>query len=135
MTRIAARRLVAAAAAVGLMGAAVAADPAPADRSWLDKLTGGKPAKPADPDGTFGTTPPKPTAYAPLDPAALQDAVRAEGEALARRMEVCTKLQQVAAARGDDKLAARAVELEKLAAALYKGRVARLGVKDSGGGQ
>jgi hypothetical protein len=121
------------------MGVAAAADPAPApaDRTWLEKLTGKQPAeaKPAEPDGTFGTTPPKPTVYAPLDPAALQEAVRAEADALTRRMEVCTRLQQVAAARGDDKLAARAVELEKLAAAMYKARVARLGVKDAGGGQ
>ena len=133
MTRLAARRLLAAAAAAGLMGAAVAADPAPADRTWYQKLTGGKPPKPAEPDGTFGTAPPKPTGFAPLDPAALQEAVRAEADAWARRLEVCTKLQQIAAARGDDKLAAHAAELEKQAGAIYKGRVARLGVKSEGG--
>ncbi len=138
MTRFrAGRRLLAAAVAAGLMGAVAAADPSPADRTWLGNLTDKKPAetKPSEPDGTFGTTAPKPTVYAPLDPAALQEAVRAETDALARRMEVCTKLQQVAAARGDEKLAARALELEQLAAAMYKARVARLGVKDIGGGQ
>ena len=132
MTRLTARRLIAAAAAAGLMGAATAADPAPAERSWMERLTG-KPAKPAEPDGTFGAARPKPTAFAPLDPAALQDAVRAEADALARQLEVCTKLQQIAAARGDDKLAARAAELEKQAGDLYRGRVARLGVKTGGG--
>lgn len=131
MTRLTARRLLAVVAAGGLMGAAVAADPAPADRTWLDKLTGGKPAKPAEPDGTFGTTAPK--SYAPLDPSVFQDAVLAERDALARRLEVCTKLQQIAAARNDEKLAAKAAELEKQATAIYKGRVARLGVKDAGG--
>lgn len=135
MNRIAARRLLAAASAVGLMGAVAAADPAPADRSWLDKLTGGKPAKPPEPDGTFGTAPPKPAAYAPLDPGVQADAVRAEQDAWQRRVDVCTALQKVAAARGDDALAARATELEAQATALYKARVARLGVKESGVGR
>ncbi len=132
MTRLRARRLLAAVAAGGLVGAAVAADPAPADRSWMERLTG-KPAKPAEPDGTFAGTSPRPTSYAPLDPTAFQDAVLAERDALARRLEICTKLQEIAAARGDEKLAARAADLEKQASAIYKGRVARLGVKDGGG--
>lgn len=140
MHRNTARRLLAAASAAGLMGAATAADPAPAERSgsWYDRLTGpslGIPIKPAEPDGTFGGTPPRPTTFAPLDPAVQADAVRAEGEALARRMDVCLKLREAADARGDAALAARADELERQATAVYKARTARLGVKDSGGVQ
>ena len=133
MNRIAARRLLAAGVAVGLMGAVTAADPA--ERSWREKLTGAKPAKPPEPDGTFGTAPPKPTAYAPLEPAVQADAVRAEQDAWQRRMDVCLKLQQVAAGRNDDTLRATADELEKQATALYQARIARLGVKESGVGR
>lgn len=132
MTRLAGRRLLAAAAAAGLMGAATAADPAPAGRSWYERLTGTPHAAPAD--GTFGAPAP-PVRYAPLDPAALQEAYKAEADALARRLEVCTQLQRVAAAKGDEKLLARAAELELQASAVYKGRVARLGVKTTGGVQ
>jgi hypothetical protein len=136
MNRTAGRRLLAAAAAAGLMGAAAAADPAPAGRSWLDKLTGGEPAaKPAEPDGTFGGTPHKPALFAPLDPGVQAEAVRAEQDAWQRRMDVCLKLQQAAAAKGDEALMSRAAELEAQATALYAARVARLGVKESGVGR
>jgi hypothetical protein len=124
MNRASARRLCAAVAAVGLMGAVSAADPAPAERSWMERLTGKPKAVPAE--GTFAA--PKP-AVAPLAPAVQADAVRAEQDAWQRRMDVCLKLEQIAAARGDDKLAERAAELGRQATALYKGRVARLGVR------
>ena len=69
-----------------------------------------------------------PTVTAPLPADVLAEAVRAEQDAYIRRLDVCTKLKQVAAEKGDESLSRRADELEKLAGTLYTERVAKLGV-------
>ena len=91
--------------AAGLSGGlAVAADP---------------PTKPRKP----------PVVVAPLAADVLAEAVRAEQDAYIRRLDVCTKLRQIADEKGDTDLASKADELEKLATAVYQERVGKLGVK------
>ncbi len=81
-------------------------------------------------DGPDAKAPPgPPTVVAPLPPAELADAVRAEQMAYLRRLEVCTRLRDVAANTNNEKLIDAAEELEKQAFAMYQARVARLGVK------
>src|SRR5207302_232620 len=58
----------------------------------------------------------------------VAEALRAEMDAYARRLDVCTRLRQIAVETGDDKLLQQTDELEKQAAAIYKARVTRLGV-------
>ncbi len=70
-----------------------------------------------------------PVVVEPLPPDVMAEAVRAEQDAYLRRLDVCTKLKQIAAEKGDDALAARAGELERQATALYEYRVAKLGLK------
>ena len=85
---------------------ASAADPTPkADKqetpSWLDRLTPG-PGKKGD-GKTFGDTPARPpVAIAPLEPAALAAALRAEQDAWDRRLEVCYKLRVIGGETGDE---------------------------------
>ena len=129
--------------ALGLWGAAGslahAAEPTPKAEtpSWLDRLTpnlGGK--KPAGGGKTFADTPSRPpAAVAPLEPAALAAALRAEQDAWDRRLEVCHKLRVIGDETNDEKLIRRANELEAQATALYHSRAARLGVKPKLRGQ
>jgi hypothetical protein len=103
------------------------------------------PAKPPEPKqqttlvhklhNLFGPKAPKPgprvappTITAPLEPEVLADALKAEKDALLRRLSVCTELRRVALERADDALARQADELERQAASLYNARVAGLGV-------
>jgi len=85
-----------------------------------------KPAKVKSPTGR------PPVVVEPLPPDELAEAVRAEQDAYIRRLDVCTRLKQVAAEKADDKLAQQAADLERQATALYERRVAKLGVKPSG---
>ncbi|MGL6075743.1 MAG: hypothetical protein ACRC8S_16425 [Fimbriiglobus sp.] len=124
--------------AVLLMGAfAIAAEPLPKDvktaeptekpehTAWYHRLTGSK-----APEKTFGNSVPRiPVTIAPLEPAALAAALKAEQQAWDRRLEVCHKLRVLAAETNNDKLAAEADDLERQATALYHQRSARLGVK------
>jgi hypothetical protein len=81
-------------------------------------------------DGPDAKAPPgPPVVVTPLPPAELADAVRAEQMAYLRRLEVCTRLREVAANTDNDKLIETAEELERQAFATYQARVARLGVK------
>jgi hypothetical protein len=134
MRRFTARGLAVAGLAAGTLATAVAADPPPTDKPWYSRILGGKAEpKPADPP-TFGSLPPR-VPVGPLDPVAQAEAVKAEQDAWQRRMDVCLKLRQVAAARNDDALAAKADDLERQATTLYSQRVARLGVKSMGRGE
>ena len=55
-------------------------------------------------------------------------ALRAEREAYGRRLEICTKLRQVAFDKNDDALARQVDDLERQASNLYNQRVEALGV-------
>lgn len=65
----------------------------------------------------------------PLAPDAMIQALQAEQDAYARRLDICTELRRVAAGTKDDKLAVQADELERLAEQTYNQRIAKLGVK------
>ncbi len=65
----------------------------------------------------------------PLAPDVMIGALRAEQDAYARRLNVCTELRRVAANTKDDKLANQADELERLAEQTYNLRISKLGVK------
>ena len=106
-------------------GAATAGDPRgrPTEQTTLvDKLFHSKKAKTPD-------APTKPiTINAPMTPEAKADALRAERDALLRRLDVCTELRRSALERNDQALARQADELERQVAELYNARVAGLGV-------
>lgn len=88
-------------------------------------LVAGEPA-----DKTFADVPARPpVVYGPPEPAVLLEAFKAEKDAYLRRVDVCLKLREIAAARGDEQLARQAETLDRQAFALYRQRVARLGVK------
>lgn len=120
--------------AAALGGAAVTAAPvraadAPADtRPWYKKMFVSAP-KPAGP--AVRTGPVMPARSAPLPPDAVRAAVKAEADALLRRMEVCDKLRQAAFDKNDDALMRQVDELERQAKAVYEARVAALGVSKS----
>jgi hypothetical protein len=97
--------------------------PSPDQGTLLGKLFGPKPPKPGPTVRSM-----TPTVTAPLKPEVVANALRAEQEALRRRMEVCTELRRVALERGDDYLARQVDELERTAATLYYTRTAALGV-------
>lgn len=61
----------------------------------------------------------------------VQSAVKAEADALMRRMDVCLKLRQAALDKNDDELMRQVDELERQAKAVYETRVAALGVPKS----
>ena len=91
-------------------------------------------APPAPPEGkaapaTFANTTPRPKLVGPLDPILKGEAVRAEQDALTRRLDVCNKLRQMAG--GDDALVKQADRLEEQATALYHRRVGHLGVRSA----
>lgn len=78
---------------------------------------------------TFAQPTPRkaPVIIAPPPPEVLAEAIRAEMDAYARRLDACTRLQQIAIETGDDALLATVEELERQAGAMYQARVARLG--------
>lgn len=111
---------------------AVAGEPLPREKAesapWYSRVLGGE--KKAEADKTFGNTSARPPVLiAPLEPAVLADALKAEQEAWERRLEVCHKLRVLAAAANDESLERQAGDLEKQATTLYHHRAARLGVK------
>jgi hypothetical protein len=120
-------------AVVGLTAPlAVAADPPalpdkPAEaRSWATRL---------NPFGGDAPRDPGPRVRQPVGPLAAETMVvvlQAEKDAYTRRLDVCHRLREIALETNDEQLEARANELEKLAAATYRGRVTRLGVKSGG---
>jgi hypothetical protein len=114
-----------AALTAGLGGPVAAADPpAPGEPTTLaNKLFG-----PKQPKAGPATPQRPPTVTAPLSPAVLAEALRAEQDAYLRRVSVCTELRRVAVERGDESLVRQADELERQTAALYNARVAALGV-------
>jgi hypothetical protein len=118
-------------AAGALAPAALAADPAPPEKSGLvGRWLGGSDPKPDTATKTFADVPARPPVIiGPLDPAVLAEALRAEQDAWQRRMDVCLKLRQIAFKQGDEPLGRQADELERQATALYYQRTARLGVK------
>ena len=131
-----------AAGAVAAAGTlARAAEPTPGDKAdakpWYARLTPTLPAVPGLPGAdmkpdagkTFAATPARPLPIAPLEPAALAEALKAEQDAWDRRLEVCYKLRVIGGESNDDALLKKADDLEKQATALYHGRAARLGVK------
>lgn len=109
---------------------AVAAD-SPPGKPWYSRVFGGSSAAAESPPAakTFAELPARSIAYAPLDPDTLTQALKAEQEAWGRRVEVCTKLREIAAQQNDDELYRQATDLELQATALYDARVSRLGVK------
>ena len=118
-------------AAVGVAfaaaGVAVADPPAsnpPTDRGLFARMN---PFAAPDPGPRV-----KPTAAGPLSEETLLTVLQAEKDAYARRMDVCLRLKEIALQSNDDKLEAKANELEKQATAVYHERVARLGVRGSG---
>lgn len=112
-------------------GALAADDPAkPSEKPWYSRLAGSSSGQKPDSDKTFADVPPRPpVVYGPPDPAVMLEAFKAEKDAYLRRVDVCLKLRQIAAARNDEQLAQQAEALDKQAFALYRQRVARLGVK------
>jgi hypothetical protein len=92
-------------------------------------VTAAADAKDMKPDKSLAKPP---VLVEPLPPDVLAEAVRAEQDAYIRRLDVCTRLKQVAAEKNDDKLALKAADLERAATTLYEQRVAKLGVKPSG---
>ncbi len=122
-----------AAAALGAL--AHAAEPLPRDKpqapSWLARqLPGPSGDKAGDKKPDADKTPARPPlAVAPLEPAVLAEALKAEQDAWGRRLEVCFNLRVVGNDANDEALLKQANDLEKQATALYHSRVARLGVK------
>jgi len=119
-------------AAAGLGALAHAAEPLPPrDKaeapSWLARQM---PALSGDKKPDADKTPARlPAAAAPLEPAVLAEALKAEQDAWSRRLEVCFNLRVVGNDANDEALLKQANDLEKQATALYHSRVARLGVK------
>jgi hypothetical protein len=130
MHRFRAWGLVALAAAAGAT-AADASDPPPraarpAPTTVYDKLFGKSRTK-AEPAPTAGKAAAD-AAPAGLPPDVKAAALRDEQDAWERRMAVCTKLREVAEARGDESLHRQVDELERQASALYHARTAALGI-------
>lgn len=96
---------------------------------WLTAAAAAGMGMPAATAADSKPLPARPPAYAPLPPDALADALRAEQAAYSRRLDVCTRLREIAVRTNDDKLYDRSLALEQQADALYHGRTARLGVK------
>ena len=117
---------------VALGALAHAAEPTPRDKaeapSWYSRFTPSLPGGDKKP-GVAATPARPPVAVAPLEPAALAEALKAEQDAWGRRLEVCLKLRVVGNDANDEAMLKRADDLEKQATALYHSRVARLGVK------
>ncbi|MBP3959455.1 hypothetical protein J8F10_29780 [Gemmata sp. G18] len=123
---------VAAALAVGAGAPAIAADApttATDTRPWYKRMFVSAP-KPAGPTVRSGPVTGGPRPSAPLPPDVVQSAVKAESDALLRRLTVCTELRQVALEKipVDEALMRQVDEMERQANAVYQARVAALGV-------
>jgi len=126
MRRFLLRGLVAA-AVLGLPAVALADPPAdpPPSRSLLARLNpfdGGEPT-------------PGPRVRQPVGPLSeemLLGILKAEKDAYTRRLDVCQRLREIALQSNDEKLEAKANELEKQAFAAYHERASRLGAKIGG---
>jgi hypothetical protein len=104
---------------VGLQGATASAQEPAESRGLLSRLN------------PFASQEPGPrlrAAVAPLSPESLLAAITAEKEAYSRRLDACHRLREIALDAGDEKLEAKANELEKMATETYRLRVSRLGV-------
>jgi len=117
---------------LGLCGA-VAAEPGAAaagaaTQPWYSRLFRSDSRRETD---TAATPPPRRPSLpmAPLSPEQIAEALRAEQDAYLRRLEICTKLRQVALHQDDESLLKQADDIERQATMLYHSRVARLGVK------
>ncbi|CAN5181165.1 hypothetical protein BH11PLA2_BH11PLA2_07550 [soil metagenome] len=79
---------------------------------------------------TFESKTPKqpPVIVAPPSGEVLAEAVKAEMDAYVRRLDVCTRLRQIAAETNDDNLLNQADDLERQASTLYQARVSKLGL-------
>lgn len=102
-------------------------DPKPAESrslaSRLNPFGGTDTGKPAPAPG-------RPRAMVgPLSPDVMIQALQAEQDAFARRLDICTELRRVAVGTKDEKLGVKADELERLAEQTYNQRIAKLGVK------
>ena len=119
---------VAAALAVGAAAPTVAAEPTATDaRPWSKRMfSAPKPVGPVVRSGPVTGAPR--TLSAPLSPDAVQAAVKAEADALIRRLDVCVQLKLIADEKNDDALMRQVDELERQAKAVYEARVAALGV-------
>src|SRR5207244_598419 len=84
--------------------------------------------KPVGPAVRTGPVAAAPVPSKPLSPEAVADAVKAEYVAWDRRMKVCDALREAATERKDTALMGQVDELERQAHAIYKQRVAALGV-------
>jgi hypothetical protein len=90
----------------------------------MQKLFAPRPPKPAGP-----TVPPAPiTINAPIAPEVLAKAVQAEEIAYMRRVDICNELRRVADEKGNATLSRQADELERQADAIFKARIAALGL-------
>lgn len=70
-----------------------------------------------------------PVVVAPLTADVVADSVRAEQDAVLRRLDVCDRLRKLGETTGNTSLIQQAEDLEKQVTAVYSARVARLGVK------
>lgn len=87
---------------------------------------------PAGKAETFaGATKAPPVIIAPPPAEVVAEAIRAEMDAFARRMDACTRLRQIALETNNDALMNEVEEIERQADILYKARVGRLGIKGS----
>ena len=123
---------VAAALALGAAGTAVAADPpkvAADKRPWYKRMfSAPKPAGPVARSGPVAAVPGRPPVNVTLPPDVVYTALQAEQDAYLRRMLICTKLRETAYDSNDEALLRQVEELERQADALYKQRMAALGV-------
>jgi hypothetical protein len=101
-------------------------------RPWYKRLFfAPKPAGPVVRSGSTLAPPGQPPLSATLSPEMVQAAWKAESDAYLRRLDVCVALRQAALDRNDDSLLKQVDELERQAEAIYKQRVAALGVSRS----
>jgi hypothetical protein len=131
---------VAAALSLCAAGHVAAADPPKAGvdgrgqdtRPWYKRMFfAPKPAGPAARGGAAVAVPGQPPVSATLSPELVHAALQAEQDAYLRRMLICTKLREAGYERNDDALLKQVEELERQADAIYKQRVAALGVSRS----
>jgi hypothetical protein len=77
-------------------------------------------------------TEPKPRpqiVIAPLSPDTIAEAVRAEQDAVLRRLDICDRLRKIGEDTNNSALIQQAEEMQKQVSAIYSARVSRLGVK------
>lgn len=116
---------------------ATAADPKAAEsQSWSDRILGKKTDgkktedKPAE-KAKLATPMRPPIIIAPLSAEVLAEAVKDEQNACTRRLDVCAKLREIAAANNDEAMLSRIDELERQAVEICQARVARMGIRGS----